>query len=37
MKLWLDSRVWPGAAAELAEHGHDVVWVSGWPSDPGDE
>jgi predicted nuclease of predicted toxin-antitoxin system len=37
MKLLLDSCVWPGAVAELAAHGHDVVWVGDWPSDPGDE
>lgn len=37
MKLLLDTCVWPGAAAELAVHGHDVVWAGDWPNDPGDE
>lgn len=37
MKLLLGSCVWPGATAELAAHGHGVVWVGNWPRDPGDE
>jgi len=37
MKLLLDTCVWPGAVAELAAQGHEVIWVGDWPSDPGDE
>src|SRR5215469_9251134 len=37
MKLLLDACVWPGAATQLANHGHDVVWVGGWPTVPGDD
>jgi predicted nuclease of predicted toxin-antitoxin system len=37
MRLLLDTCVWPGAVAELSAHGHDVLWVGDWPSDPGDD
>ena len=37
MKLLLDACIWPGAATELARHGHDVVWVGDWPTAPGDD
>ena len=37
MKLLLDACVWPGAASELAKHGHDVVWAGDWPTGPGDD
>ena len=34
--MLLDSCVWGGAVAALADLGHDVVWSGTWPSDPGD-
>jgi predicted nuclease of predicted toxin-antitoxin system len=37
MKLLLDACVWPGAAAELAPHGHDVLWAGNFPGDPSDD
>ena len=37
MKVLLDTCVWSGAADELTNAGHDVVWAGEWPSDPGDE
>jgi predicted nuclease of predicted toxin-antitoxin system len=37
MKLLLDACVWPGAASELAAHGHDVVWAGDWQSLGDDE
>lgn len=37
MKLLLDTCVSPKVATELVAHGHDVIWVGDWPSDPGDE
>ena len=36
MKILLDSCVSPTAALALAEKGHEVEWVGGWESDPGD-
>jgi predicted nuclease of predicted toxin-antitoxin system len=36
MKLLLDTCVWGGAAATLAEAGHDVRWMGETPPDPGD-
>ena len=36
MKLLLDACVWGGAVEELQAHGHNVVWVGDWESDPGD-
>ena len=36
MKILLDSCVSPTAALALAEKGHQVEWVGGWESDPGD-
>ena len=32
----LDSCVWGGAVAALAELGHDVIWSGSWEQDPGD-
>ncbi len=37
MKLLIDACVWPGAAAELVRHGHDVVWAGDFPDSPGDD
>lgn len=37
MKLLLDSCVWGGAAEELANAGHEVVYAGLWTEDPGDE
>lgn len=37
MKLLLDACVWPGASAELAAHGHDVVWAGDFPESPADD
>jgi predicted nuclease of predicted toxin-antitoxin system len=37
MRLLLDTCVSPKVATELVVHGHDVIWVGDWPSDPGDE
>lgn len=37
MKLLLDTCVSPKIAKELVAHGHDVIWVGDWPTDPGDE
>jgi hypothetical protein len=37
LKLLLDARVWPGALAELAAHGHDVVWAGDLPDSPADD
>lgn len=37
MKLVLDSCVWGPADSELRGAGHDVVRVSDWGQDPGDE
>lgn len=37
MKLLVDTCVSPTVAADIAAAGHDVVWVGGFPSDPGDE
>ena len=37
MKLPLDTCVWSDACQELETAGHDVVWTSTWPSDPGNE
>ena len=37
MKILLDACVWGGAAGELRQAGHDVVWAGDWPKDPGDE
>ena len=37
MKLLLDTCISPKVATELAAHGHDVIWVGDWPSDPGDQ
>lgn len=36
MKLLLDSCLSGKAAAELGNHGHDVVWTGDWSADPGD-
>ena len=36
MKLLLDACVWPGAVAELASNGHDVVWAGDWQGSPTD-
>lgn len=36
MKVLLDTCVWGGAKAELLEAGHEVDWVGGWQTDPGD-
>jgi len=36
MKLMLDNCVWGGAVDELAQNGHDVIWVGNWNEDPGD-
>lgn len=35
-RLLLDTCVWDGAVAPLAELGHDIVWTGLWPEDPGD-
>jgi predicted nuclease of predicted toxin-antitoxin system len=37
MKLLLDACVWPGAAAELENHGHEVLRVCDFPGNPPDE
>ena len=37
MKLLLDSCVWSGAIAEISAAGHDVISVTSWDEDPGDE
>ncbi len=37
MKVLLDACVWGGAATELREAGHDVVYAGDWAEDPGDE
>jgi hypothetical protein len=37
MKLLLDACVWPGAATELAHHGHDVLWAGDFGDSPSDE
>jgi predicted nuclease of predicted toxin-antitoxin system len=37
VKVLLDSCVWGGARAELAGHGHDVIWAGEWAEDPGDD
>ena len=37
MRVLLDACVWGGAKAQLAESGHDVIWVGDWSEDPGDE
>ena len=37
MKVLLDTCVWGGARATLAEAGHDVEWTVDWEKDPGDE
>ncbi len=37
MRILLDTCVWGGATAALAEAGHDVLWAGDWPDDPGDE
>ena len=37
MKILLDSCVWGGAADQLRDAGHDVVWAGSWDSDPGDQ
>lgn len=36
MKVLLDSCVWGGALAPIADAGHDVTWVGEWGGDPGD-
>lgn len=36
MKILLDSCVWVGVQASLAELGYDVDWVGHWDHDPGD-
>ncbi|HRQ90517.1 MAG TPA: DUF5615 family PIN-like protein [Bacteroidia bacterium] len=36
-RLLLDTCVWGGTVARLAELGHDVVWTGLWPQDPGDK
>ena len=36
-RILLDSCVWGGALAPLAELGHDVVWSGSWDRDPGDD
>jgi len=37
MKVLLDTCVWGGVKADLAQAGHDVVWCGDWAEDPGDE
>jgi predicted nuclease of predicted toxin-antitoxin system len=37
MKLLLDACVWPGAASELENHGHEVLRVHDFPENPSDE
>lgn len=36
MKVLLDTCVWGGAKAVLAQAGHDVIWCGDWAQDPGD-
>jgi predicted nuclease of predicted toxin-antitoxin system len=37
VKLLLDACVWGGAKGEIAQAGHDVVWVGDWDSNPEDD
>jgi predicted nuclease of predicted toxin-antitoxin system len=37
VKVLLDACVWGGAARDLSDSGHDVVWAGSWTEDPGDE
>jgi len=37
MNVLLDTCVWGSAKNDLEAAGHDAIWVSDWPSDPGDD
>jgi predicted nuclease of predicted toxin-antitoxin system len=37
VKILMDTCVWGGNRNEFSSAGHDVVWASDWPKDPGDK